>query len=59
MFGYVTFNVKYYILSQIFYKKIGWLFDKLSVHYLGELKLFWINPNIGQIKLSKFANDDK
>ena len=23
MFGYVTFNVKYYILSQIFYKKIG------------------------------------
>ena len=25
MFGYVTFNVKYYILSQIFYKKIGWL----------------------------------
>ena len=21
MFGYVTFNVKYYILSQIFYKK--------------------------------------
>ena len=26
MFGYMTFNVKYYILSQIFYKKIGWLF---------------------------------
>ena len=25
MFGYVTFNVKYYILSQIFYKKIGWV----------------------------------
>ena len=28
MFGYVTFNVKYYILSQIFYKKnrvIEWL----------------------------------
>ena len=23
MFGYVTFNVKYYILSQIFYKKLG------------------------------------
>ena len=22
MFGYVTFNVKYYILSQIFYKKL-------------------------------------
>ena len=26
MFGYVKFNVKYYILSQIFYKKIGWFF---------------------------------
>ena len=25
MFGYVTFNMKYYILSQIFCKKIGWL----------------------------------
>ena len=25
MFGYVTFNVKYYILSQIFYKKFGWV----------------------------------
>ena len=24
-FGYVNFNVKYYILSQIFYKKIGCL----------------------------------
>ena len=23
LLGYVTFNVKYYILSQIFYKKIG------------------------------------
>ena len=23
MFGYMTFNMKYYILSQIFYKKIG------------------------------------
>ena len=28
MFGYMTFNVKYYILSQIFYKKIGWLNEK-------------------------------
>jgi hypothetical protein len=27
MFGYVTFNVKYYILSQIFYKKIVWLWN--------------------------------
>ena len=25
MFGYVTFNMKYYILSQIFCKKIGWV----------------------------------
>ena len=25
MFGYMTFNVKYYIFSQIFDKKIGWL----------------------------------
>ena len=25
MFGYVTFNVKNYIFSQIFYKKIGWI----------------------------------
>ena len=24
MFGYVTFNGKYCILSQLFYKKIGW-----------------------------------
>ena len=24
MFGYMTFNMKYYILSQIFYKKFGW-----------------------------------
>ena len=23
MFGYVTFNVKYYILGQMFYKKSG------------------------------------
>ena len=31
MFGYLTFNVKYYILSQIFYKKIGcMLYDVLS-----------------------------
>ena len=26
MFGYVTFNVKYHILSQIFYKKSGGYF---------------------------------
>ena len=26
MFGYGTFNVKYHIWSQIFYKKIGWFF---------------------------------
>ena len=25
MFGYMNFNVKYYILSQIFYKKMGLL----------------------------------
>ena len=25
MLDYVTFDVKYYILSQIFYKKIGWM----------------------------------
>ena len=25
MFGYMTFNVKNYILSQIFYKRNGWL----------------------------------
>ena len=30
MFGYVTFNVKYYILSQIFYKKLG---DGLLLSY--------------------------
>ena len=30
MFGYVTFNVKYYILSQIFYKKSGWLSSKTN-----------------------------
>ena len=29
MFGYVTFNVKKYILSQIFYKKIWWFFHRL------------------------------
>ena len=33
MFGYVTFNVKYYILSQIFYKKIGCLFIKKDFKY--------------------------
>ena len=27
MFGYMNFNVRYYILSQIFYKRIGWLFQ--------------------------------
>ena len=27
MFGYVTFNVKYYILSQIFYKKKSVIID--------------------------------
>ena len=31
MFGYMNFNVKYYILSQIFYKKIEWLSISLSV----------------------------
>ena len=31
MFGYVTFNVKYYILSQIFYKKIGCVY---TIQYL-------------------------
>ena len=25
MIDYVTFDMKYYILSQIFYKKIGWV----------------------------------
>jgi hypothetical protein len=32
MFDYVNFNVKYYILSQIFYKKIGWLPDNLKAY---------------------------
>ena len=32
-FGYVTFNVKYYILSQIFYNKIGCLI-KMSISNL-------------------------
>ena len=36
MFGYVTFNVKYYIMSQIFYKKIGCLYYK-SISIFGSL----------------------
>ena len=35
MLGYMIFNVKYYILSQIFYKKIGWLWDDLEKKGLG------------------------
>ena len=33
MFGYVTYNVKYYILSQIFYKKLG---DCLSIEIISK-----------------------
>ena len=34
MFGYMTFNVKYYILSQIFYKKnrVNVYLEKLLLH---------------------------
>ena len=57
MFGYMTFNAKYYILSQIFYKKIGWLsqmqfdFVPLKREFQGNitqshlLKDFWRNFN--------------
>ena len=34
MFGYVIFNVKYYILSQKFYKKIGCIFLSFSVTHV-------------------------
>ena len=34
MFGYVTFNVKYHILSQIIYKKIGWLNQNKEIYWL-------------------------
>ena len=34
MFGYMTFNMKYYILSQIFYKK-NWVTDRnILVNFL-------------------------
>ena len=38
MFGYVTFNVKYYILSQIFYKK-----NRVCVYYLVFATCLWHN----------------
>ena len=55
MFGYVTFNVKYYILSQIFYKKIGWHFvssgRNLVINHVG---CFWfivvLFPNSERLK---------
>ena len=34
MFGYLTFNMKYYILGQIFYEEIGWLFVGLEWNFL-------------------------
>ena len=43
MFGYVTFNEKCYILSQIFYKKIGLMYD-----------YGWIKKN-KDLKTVKFA----
>ena len=36
MFGYLTFNVKYYILSQIFYKK-----NRVCVYYLVFATCLW------------------
>ena len=38
MFGDVNFNVKYYVLSQIFYKEIGWLHGKVQVKLPKRLK---------------------
>ena len=47
MFGYVTFNVKYYILSQIFNKQIGfWIFMPYTQG---------TDQTIGQAKLQKFG----
>ena len=48
MFGYETFKMKYYILSQIFYKKIGCVFRTfvliLNLLVMSEklLDFFWM-----------------
>ena len=47
MFGYVSFNVKYYILSRIFNKEIG--FGIFMPYTLGT------DQTIGLAKLQKFG----